>query len=118
MIVQELGPNQTKWLEALESELYTQGTGRLFPKGGKYCCLGVAVELLNPSKRIGLETSCYLDKKTTKMLSLYGNEGQGSSRRDTPPVDLSELNDSMKKTFEQIAAIVREDPSAYFSEPS
>lgn len=32
---------KAKWLEALRSGKYKQGTGRLFRPGDTYCCLGV-----------------------------------------------------------------------------
>lgn len=42
----EVMENRNKWLAALRSGDYEQGTGRL-AEDGKFCCLGVACEVAN-----------------------------------------------------------------------
>lgn len=39
---------KAKWLEALRSGRYEQGTGRLRSIVDKYCCLGVLEDVVNP----------------------------------------------------------------------
>lgn len=44
---------KAKWVAALRSDIYEQGTGSLFPgdvAGTKYCCLGVAAVVLGGSR--------------------------------------------------------------------
>lgn len=36
---------KTKWIEALKSGKYVQGTGQLY-RNGKHCCLGVLGEVV------------------------------------------------------------------------
>lgn len=41
--------NMLKWIEALESGKYGQGTGLLRSQGDRFCCLGVACDIAGPS---------------------------------------------------------------------
>jgi hypothetical protein len=108
MTKQKLGPNQLKWIEALESGEFQQ-TRRLMCVSGKYCCLGVARKVLNL-------------KNTTKYsLGLsFGELGLRSSdgRANVLGADsLVALNDIEGLSFKEIATVLREDPSMYFTEP-
>lgn len=124
---QALGPNQTAWLEALESGLYSQGQGYLKTARG-YCCLGVACEVLlgaptGSNKTLHDETCAtwngsfgYPPIQIVEMLGLYDERGT-PSRIEGVPFALTDLNDNCEKTFKEIAATVRNDPSMYFKEP-
>lgn len=107
MSKQELGPHQIAWIEALESGKYKQGNGQLRSRDQFYgqCDssgdwtydgeLGIAPRTL--IKHLGLR------------------DENGSSTKFTGSW-LTELNDE-GKTFLEIAAIIRADPSIYFKEP-
>ena len=43
---------KSKWIKALRSGKYKQGKGRL-KKNGKFCCLGVLRDVVNPKDRRG-----------------------------------------------------------------
>lgn len=44
-----MNANMKKWIEALRSGTYQQGVARL-RRQGRYCCLGVACDLMDSSK--------------------------------------------------------------------
>lgn len=120
-----LGPNQTRWLEALESGDYKQEKGHL-RKGDGYCCLGVAAELFADESVVinsddwGTDTKHYTYNGEGACAPTYVQEALklrndiGSPSVGTP---LTELNDD-GTTFEQIASIVRLHPHHYFKEPA
>ena len=114
----ELGPNQERWMVALESGDYQQGTGYL-EANGEFCCLGVAANLFLWDLR----------------LANYGNEYQyGDSVADAPKelVELLKLRSSIGKNkegsfsltsmnddevpFNKIAATIRANPEDWFTE--
>lgn len=126
--MQELGPNQTKWLEALESGEYKQGFNalcRVYPDGTvEYCCLGVANELFSKKQTKIKDCSngyvkgwdddfAFAAKDTTRKLALYSKEGHDKTGSG---VTIAMKNDD-EKTFKEIAAMIRENPSVYFKEP-
>lgn len=110
-------PNQLKWLEALESDEYTQGTGRLCTTNNsgsrKYCCLGVACDL---AAKDGVASVRQL---STNQIN-YDNEGAimppsvskwlGTKGNDNNLIFgsycVTEMNDR-GKSFAEIAAWVR-----------
>lgn len=131
---QKLGPNQLKWVEALESGKYTQTQNYLKTSKG-FCCLGVAEDIFNEYQWFdtGHLTSVdesvfgfYSDDEplgqyeslpcasTVKTLGLNSDEGHpGEDFPDMKP--LTRLNDR-GTTFEEIAKIIRGCPQAYFKE--
>lgn len=138
---QPLGPNQTKWIEALESEKYDQCSGRLFDGEG-YCCLGVGARVFlgAPEVSVNEDGNHYLwgfeadtaPKKLEEKLSLATSTGtpiytrfteeqhQASQRENEnfPEIhDLVHLNDELEWTFPQIAAHLRKFAHLYFKEP-
>jgi hypothetical protein len=130
--MQELGPNQEKWLEALESEKYTQGRSSLKTQdkdnSPKYCCLGVGCEIFDVERHDQLRngdfpfggdrTTCYAPVELKEILALYGDQGDSDFYREQPNKfrSLISYNDYEKKTFKEIAKIVRDNPDIYFSE--
>lgn len=52
---------KAKWLEALRSGNYKQGTGRLRKADNSYCCLGVLCDVIDPTKWMNTEDTyhCY-----------------------------------------------------------
>ena len=70
--------NIRKWVEALRSGEYQQGTGYL-QRDGQFCCLGVACELAGESKVQRLEAG------TVDKVIYYGESGGEVSARLLPP---------------------------------
>lgn len=122
----ELGRIQTRWVEALESGRYKQYTYGRLRKGDKFCCLGVACDLYDPTNWAQVEPfhpgencdlyrydseSMELPLRIVEWLELNGSQGEpvGSSREDS----LVNLNDS-DVSFREIAKTLRERPERYF----
>ena len=120
---QELGPLQKSWIAALKSGKYEQG--RMYLNlGGKFCCLGVACDISKETLKLnvgvrklrnGKEVTSYngihgsLSYEVIKYFSFVMKEEEGLNR-------LTFMNDSQRKTFEEMAGIVEENPEHYFSE--
>lgn len=117
----KLGPLQTKWLESLENNPERQ-TQKILGEGSrenyKACCLGEAAmicgvaefrngDIYNKDNR-GL----FID---FKLMGLRSHEGGNCKFGFPSDSSLTYLNDN-GKTWPEIAAIVRADPEAYFTE--
>jgi hypothetical protein len=121
--MQALGPNQERWLQALESGKYQQCESCL-ECDKHFCCLGVGCQVFFPEDRTetAVATSamgkwfgetevapqCLIDT-----IGLHDSNGLSLVLGDK---SLTELNDS-GNTFPEIAAIVRANPEHYFTEP-
>ncbi len=121
----ELGPMQTKWVEALESGEYRQGQQYLRQKheeGDLFCCLGVACslfpEISKPEDYEEVEEGgpvfysnekSLLPERMVKLLGFLGKLGQ-HKHNDT---SLSMMNDN-GITFKEIAEEIRKNPSNWF----
>lgn len=123
--LQPLGINQTSWLKALESDKYKQGRGLLCSflndnGDAEFCCLGVACD--NFAIRFTEENGIvqYLGEVAkaphiiSTILALHSKHGD---TKDYTGPSLIDLNDVERLSFKEIAAIIRKDPSVYFSEP-
>lgn len=114
-----LGPNQLKWIEALESGEYEQGQTCALRVQNRYCCLGVAEELFNTIYRVRVDNvveygnlydncSAYSTLKTRKLLKLT-NEGMALAVK---------LNDNDCLSFPAIAEYIRYHPDEFFTQPA
>lgn len=85
-----------KWVQALRSGEYEQGVGAL-KSGGKFCCLGVACEIVGakPGSILGYIMPGQGIKGISKIPELIKGNGE-------LPIKLSGMNDK-GKTFKQIA---------------
>ena len=107
----QLGPNQEKFIAALESGKYLQGQACL--KGwGKYCAFGVACELFaegNSWQDLYIPPSSVLDDLAMQEFGrpLADNTGLES---------VVSMNDN-GMSFADIAAHLREHGNMYFKEP-
>lgn len=118
---QKLGPNQRKWLKALESGKFAQGTGDL-RKGDAYCCLGVAAELFKtPATNVHVtsfgkyEYDGRFSVAPTFVIGALGLfTGVGDMRGGG--CKLAVMNDD-GRTFAEIAEHIRKNPANYFAEP-
>jgi hypothetical protein len=112
----QLGPLQTKWLEALESGEYKQQTDNVLRNLSGFCCLGVANEVceLGESDRGYLiHTYSYIglrDEEGTFELPVEDRSTYIGRR------SLTTMNDSGMFTFKEIAKYIRENPENVFVE--
>jgi hypothetical protein len=125
-----VGPSQEIWLQALESGQYPQVDGWLCLNGG-YCCLGVACKIFGLPSKVR-ETSAgdkalsfsgeedIAPPEIVNRLGLYSPTGHPAPDKDGKQPDiqsLASLNDGGLFSFQEIAALIRQNPSMYFSEP-
>lgn len=96
------------WIEALRSGKYEQGKGYL-KKDGAYCCLGVLCEINNKMEEygciIGTSNNVYLNENLEIEFNLNYN-GRFKGFEIDKISCLTEMNDSQKYTFEQIAEVI------------
>ena len=111
-----------KWLQALRSGKYKQAQGRLeSPKGGEYCCLGVACKVLVPEAAITKELATTPGSMFTKSKTVEVMTGTSPNNQGAAPAWLKALahvsvgprrqnvmvyNDADKATFAEIADIL------------
>ena len=133
---------QEKWLKALESGKYEQGNGKLC-KDNKYCCLGVACDVLGLKKVVGNTgaikyfdrdgqnnanySDSYLPMGISEEIGLLGDNGELKYQELFHEAlkekgydllftnTLASYNDE-GATFEQIAYAMRKVPQAVFVE--
>jgi hypothetical protein len=117
-----------RWVEALRSGQYEQGTERLCtttPDGYSFCCLGVLTDLaVQDGAGRWLDAGCELDQPTfSRCLGVLPDRvtAWAGLSSDCPALSpavyaslpakyLSALNDSHLYTFEQIADLIEADP--------
>ncbi len=114
----QLGPNQQKWVDALESGDYKQIEGRLANNAG-FCCLGVACEIFGAKKTISdffdkqvmYDNSDYvLPERIMEELNMKNNTG------DYGYDSLATLNDN-GSSFIAIATVIKNNPHLIFKGP-
>jgi len=107
--------NIKKWIDALRSGDYMQGSGWLHNvKENEYCCLGVACELaIRDGVDVRVEVCgdfCSYDGSTTALpMSVISWLGVNGSN----PLSAIEMNDERGMSFDEIANVIEED--AYIS---
>ena len=105
-----------KWLEALRSDEFDQGTGMLKSYDGKYCCLGVLCELFrrqhSVQKNIDWHGGLFLQRVAvlpTEVIKWAGLEHNNYNPRvGEEQKTLSDYNDT-GYSFEQIANLIEEN---------
>ena len=128
--IQPLGPLQKKWLKELESGKYKQTRNYLHNSKG-FCCLGIACEIvlgMKPKTKDGFGSFVFgaqnlnTELPPTAIRKMKFRSSKGKTKDDDYKKDLASLNDGLdlekKKSFKEIAAIVRKDPSVYFTAPA
>lgn len=122
----ELGPKQEAWLQIMETTELPQGSDAL-RKEGKYCCLGLAAELvLHAPTRFdhrGTTEFClprvggsegWFDSALADGSALGLHSGTGTAGGPSTLVSLAQLNDE-GTPFDEIAKIIRQDPGIWFT---
>ena len=103
---------KNKWIEALRSGHYIQGTSALaisrVSKTGKeltpsYCCLGVACHL------VGISDEALLEKSMPSELLKTGRLPKLLLRNDDVLDTLTNMNDTEGKSFRKIASWIEEN---------
>lgn len=89
----------TLWIAALRSGEYTQGRCSLHSCDNYYCCLGVAIKILDPTKEVCGTLLCAWQ---TDYYGLIANNG----KRHQCSESLAVLNDHEDSSFDQIADIL------------
>ena len=118
-----LGPNQEKWLSALESDKYQQGMHSLCKKDNegvwRYCCLGVLLEEFN----LFTQEYCYFKLSKSDLAASLSVEEQNlvGLRSCTGMINngdgktLASLNDT-GTTFKEIVKFIRENSETVFAD--
>lgn len=121
-----------QWIEALRSEKYSQGHGMLRDLADNFCCLGVLCDIKDPSKweDLGIDEDeegddgyfgpfgTYLEDDSYAPDDLINEVFEGEQLATNPYPEgrysvqewLSELNDSGKYTFKDIADLIEQGP--------
>lgn len=96
---------QRRWVEALESGKYEQGMGQLRNSNNRYCCLGVACDVNDPTLWDGVDMGWYKGEGDEELSDNLLNK-LGLTSDDQ--CNLIDMNDNQRKTFPEIAAYLRE----------
>lgn len=99
--------NVEKWIAALRSGKYAQGSMRLCVFGNdgidRYCCMGVACA------ETGMDYPPHNALMPSDIRAIYGlSDGWGTFSFALGAHNLAELNDTAKATFVQIADFIEE----------
>ncbi len=92
---------KAKWVAALRSGKYQQGCGRLRNELNEFCCLGVALDLIDPKAWSGIRWNELYGTEIGVTASLIG-----LPRKDSSVYRLAEMNDGeidRKHSFTEIA---------------
>src|SRR5258708_5541718 len=111
----KLNPVAKKWVAALRSGKIKQTTGRLGRESGSRCCLGVLCDLAVKAKVIDdfyLPGSA-LPESVRTWAGLSFDLGNYVSKRGNAR-DLTDDNDTSKKSFAKIADIIESQPEGLF----
>lgn len=97
-----------KWLKALRSEDYKQGTGclkRVNENGATYCCLGVLMDTLGTRWR-KVAGANYLAYRGGSVATLSPDVKRQVGLSDDVENKLIEMNDTKRRSFKQIAGYI------------
>ena len=97
---------KAKWVKALRSGKYKQGTETL-KTGDRYCCLGVACAMQNDTLFLGGGTICQMtvDLNKIKIPKILQSSEYGFDRNESVPSRLIHMNDE-GKSFKYIASYI------------
>lgn len=123
----KLGTNQKKWIKALRSGEFKQGSGALQASDDRYCCLGVAC-VVAAKEGVPVNTTSEGELKGSDLeeqidvqdwLKLRFGDGETRTKKyawhEAKSLDL--VNDG-GWSFDQIANIIEQDPEEFFEAPA
>ena len=109
------GETEKKWVEALRSGKYKQGTGCLRSKDDEFCCLGVLADVVNSSNWVlrdgGINAYGWLTYKCDLPDRLIPDGSINNLQ-----IILMEMNDEIGYSFERIADWIEENLDSYRKE--
>lgn len=103
--IEQQKENRKKWVEALRSGEYEQGT-RFLKDGETYCCLGVLQKLFGKN---------YFGNRCSPTKSVMDAVGLTSSLGDHSGKECLALQNDNGATFPEIADIIESEPSGLFT---
>lgn len=119
----EIGPNQSQFLQALESGNYRKCRETLRSNNGSYCAFGVACDVSGLHKWYKTPHGFWQDGSTVRppeavvrWLGLRDPRGTLSSPREGIS-SLLEINDQTRTSLKGIAAFIRKYADLVFVEP-
>lgn len=112
--------NREVWVRALKSGAFKQGTGALRTLDDEFCCLGVYAYLtgIKPVKHKSERVFKYNSVASHIPLDLLDFAGIRDGLGQYGTGALYKDNDSRKLSFDQIAEIIKSEPSLLFCDPS
>lgn len=121
-----MGPVQKQWLAALRSGKYLQG-GAFLLRNDRYCCLGVACEMLELKRMDGIYfygdtfSARSMPGYSYRDLGLHSREGRFKYKDSTNAVilnhgTLTDLNDFSGLDFSEIADLIEQNEHLVFAE--
>lgn len=94
---------KAKWLEALRSGKYAQGSGALRNYNNAYCCLGVLCDIIEPAAWSRVAWSTHYEYEGNYARSLSPSIKWKSGISANTETLLTEMNDIDKLSFNEIA---------------
>jgi hypothetical protein len=114
--------NKDKWIAALRSGKYKQGSCALRSADDEYCCLGVACDVYQQEVGgldVALNGTTYSYNNMSGYLPQAVQDWLGLLRYDGLPLgdydSLSTLNDVEELSFSEIADLLEKDEYGYFA---
>lgn len=101
------------WCEALRSGRYRQTDGRL-KKGGRFCCLGVASDLVDPKGVLWVEYQGGLSGEIRDLLGLAHSRGSYDNEESDHTYLIIENDEGTP--FSKIADIIESEPEGLLAE--
>lgn len=102
---------RTKWIEALRSGKYKQGTCCLRSAGDRFCCLGVLCDVVDPTCWELTGGDVYMGPDSTATIGPHVREriGWGGFLAADQTIELMRVNDDMLSSFDEIAYWIEEN---------
>ena len=117
--------NRAKWVAALRSGEFVQGTDNLENKDGSMCCLGVLCKVMGSERSINAQDIIMYgdkfnmaDQHAVDAVGLTNEAGdfsyEAKKKLNLDYASLWQLNDHANLTFNEIADIIESEPEGLF----
>ena len=123
----KLGPNQLALINLWRTTTFGQTTGKLRSDDNCFCCLGLAVNHVNPHDWVRIddmeyegdswgqdESTMVMSDEATEYFGFRTSEGNVAKSNPTDLKSCTGMNDDLGYTFKEIADVVEANPEAYF----